>query len=318
MLGSTGDIKYEHLRMGEDHIIVVIPRHKGDRCSEKPTEKTLYSNPTCPQICPFLVLVIVVVSREIFGERDSILLGKKLDENINVWLRSLSAATDHDGTIVGVNGSHLTSHCTRKGSTSYVVSLPGLSNVIACWLRAGWQLGGVLPKYITVESGGDQTVGRTVSGLPSGELDFTLLPARFKLNAIVAWADIVPNYAVYPEDFRTIIPYLVATVVHHAAWIRDNLPESHPIFISRCWRSGAQISLAASVLAPCRMTCNQTGMVATGIPPLHVFMNQQQDNSSAILSAIEQHSMAAATNSRSRVGKRYSTVSITIMISISP
>jgi hypothetical protein len=306
--------------MGKDHIIVVIPRHKGDRCGEKPTEKSLYSNPTCPEICPFLVLGIVVLSREIFKQRDSIILGKKLDENMNVWLKSLSTATDDDddnGAIAGVNGSHLTSHCTRKGSTSYVVSLPGLSNVIACWLRAGWQLGGVLPKYITVESGGDQTVGRTVSGLPSGELDFTLLPARFVPHAIVAWADIVPNYAVYPEDFRNIIPYLVAAVVHHAAWIRDNLPESHPIFISRCWRSGAQITLAASVLAPCRMTCNQTGMVATGIPPLHVFMNQQQDNSSAILSAIEQHSMTAAANSRSPIGKRYSMVSISIFVSLS-
>ena len=69
-----------------------------------------------------------------------------------------------------INGAHLTSHYTRKGSTSYVVSLPGLSNVIACWLRAGWQLGGVLPKYITVEMGGDQTV----SGI-----SWTVLPPYF-------------------------------------------------------------------------------------------------------------------------------------------
>ena len=152
--------------MNGDHIIVVIPRHKEDRCGEKPTEKALFSNPTCPEICPFLMLGIVLLSREIYRPRDSIILGTKLDENINLWLRSVAAATaeDADGAVVGVNSAHLTSHCTRKGSTSYLVSLPGLSNVIACWLRAGWQLGGVLPAYTTVESGGDQTVGRTVSG----------------------------------------------------------------------------------------------------------------------------------------------------------
>ena len=220
-------------------------------------------------------------------------------------MRGVSAAvSDHaDGAIVGVTGSHLTSHCIRKGSTSYVVSLPGLSNVIACWLRAGWQLGGALPTYITVESGGDQTVGRTVSGLPSGELDFTLLPARFKPHTTVEWADIIPNYDFYPEDFQNIIPYLVAAVIHYAAWIRDNLPVNHPVFITRFWRSGAQINLKFSVLVPCRMACHETGMVATGVPPLHVFMNQQQDNSSAILSAIEQNSRTAVANSKSPIGE---------------
>lgn len=303
MLGCTGDIKYEHLRMDGDHIIVVIPRHKGDRCGGKPTEKSLYSNPTCPQICPFLALGIVLLSREVYRAHDSIVLGKKTDENINVWLRSVSAAAiaGEEGAIVGVNGSHLTSHCTRKGSTSYVVSLPGLSNVIACWLRAGWQLGGVLPAYITVESGGDQTVGRTVCGLPSGELDFTLLPARFKPDARISWPDIVSNYDSYPDDFQSVIPYLVAAVVRNAQWISENLPSGHPIFLGRCWRSGAQVSLSSSVLTPSRMSCEQTGMVATGIPPLHVFMNQQHNSNSAIMSAIVHHSRAA--DSRSAIGK---------------
>ena len=82
--GSTGDIKYEHLRMKGDHIIVVIPRHKGDRCRELPTEKSLYSNPICQQICPYLVLGIVLSSREMYGDFDGIILRTKADENINV------------------------------------------------------------------------------------------------------------------------------------------------------------------------------------------------------------------------------------------
>jgi hypothetical protein len=314
--GSTGDIKYEHLRMNGDHIIVVIPRHKGDRCGEKPTEKSLYSNPTCPQICPFLVLGIVVLSREVHRDFDSIILGTKADENINIWLKNASVASiaGTEGAVAGVNGAHLTSHCTRKGSTSYVVSLPGLSNVIACWLRAGWQLGGVLPKYISVEDGGDQTVGRTVCGLPSGELDFTLLPARFKLDAIIIWPDIVSNYNSYPEDFRNVIPYLVAALVHHAIWIKDNLPENHPLFLSRCWRSAAQVSLKPFLLPPCRMTCQHTGMVATGIPPLHVFMNQQQNNSTAIMSAIESQNRLPVAESRSPIGNNSELLQLTIII----
>ena len=88
-----------------------------------------------------------ITVKRVYRECDSIILGKKTDENMNVWLRGVAAAAvaGEEGTIEGVNGSHLTSHCTRKGSTSYVVSLPGLSNVIAYWLRAGWQLGGFYP-----------------------------------------------------------------------------------------------------------------------------------------------------------------------------
>ena len=212
------------------------------------------------------------------------------------------AESGENAAAVGLNGSHLTSHCTRKGSTSYVVSLPGLSNVIACWLRAGWQLGGVLPSYLTVEAAGDQTVGRTVCGLPPNGLDFTLLPARFNDEAVIEWADIISNYDSYPTDFQHVIPCLVAAVVHHATWISDNLPGNHPIFLSRCWRAGAQVSLRPYVLAPCRMSCEVTGMVATGIPPLHVFMNQQQNSNTTIISAIENSSRSAAVESRSPLG----------------
>ena len=97
------------------------------------------------------------------------------------------------------------------------------------------------------------------------------------------------NYDLYPVDYKSVIPYLVAAVVHHSVWIAENLPDSHPIFVSRCWRTGAQVSLKPFILEPNRMSCEETGMVAAGIPSLHVFMKQQESNNLAILSAIEQH-----------------------------
>ena len=115
-------------------------------------------------------------------------------------------------------------------------------------------------------------------------------------------ADIISNYDSYPNDFRHIIPHLVAAVVFHAAWISDNLPGNHPIFLSRCWRAGAQVTLRPSVLPPCRMSCEVTGMVATGIPPLHVFMHQQQNHNTTMISAIANSSRSAAVESRSPVG----------------
>jgi hypothetical protein len=76
--GSTGDTKYQHLRRNGDHKIVVIPKHKGDRSGKKPTDKAMYSNPTCPEHYS-------IVERN-FNDFDSVLLGTKTDENINLWL----------------------------------------------------------------------------------------------------------------------------------------------------------------------------------------------------------------------------------------
>ena len=81
--GSTGNVKFEHLRWDNDHLIVVIPKHKGDRAGNKlPTEKAVYANPVYPEICPFLVLGIVLLSREDNGRIESVILGSKSEENI--------------------------------------------------------------------------------------------------------------------------------------------------------------------------------------------------------------------------------------------
>ena len=81
---STGNVKFEHLRWDNDHLIVVVPKHKGDRAGDKlPTEKSVYANPVYPEICPFLVLGIVLLSREDNGKIESVLLGSKSEININ-------------------------------------------------------------------------------------------------------------------------------------------------------------------------------------------------------------------------------------------
>ena len=48
-----------------------------------------------------------------------------------------------------VQNENLFTNTTEDNMNSwlYFVSLPGLANVIAVWLRAGWNLGGVL--YLT-------------------------------------------------------------------------------------------------------------------------------------------------------------------------
>ena len=85
--GSTDTVKFQHLRWDSDHLIVVIPKHKGDRAGEKlPTEKSIYAYIVYPEICPFIVFGIILLSRENNGKIESILLGSKSEENIIHWL----------------------------------------------------------------------------------------------------------------------------------------------------------------------------------------------------------------------------------------
>ena len=146
---DTGSMRYSHVSFDCDQMVIMISKSKGDPTGDlSPTVKALYSNPLQPEICPFLALGLVLLSRVVFGDLDPI-LGPKNEEAINAWLKGLSEVSV---------GQHITSHSTRKGSASYVVSLPGFVMVIAAWIRAGWRLNGVLPTYITQELAGDQTV----------------------------------------------------------------------------------------------------------------------------------------------------------------
>jgi hypothetical protein len=77
----------------------------------------VYSNPVYPEICPFLTLGILLLSRENNGKIESILLGKISEENINTWLKILAP---EDSEVI--NQNHLTSHCTRKGINCYIIT----------------------------------------------------------------------------------------------------------------------------------------------------------------------------------------------------
>ena len=65
-----------------------------------------------------------------------------------------------------------------QGSVSFVL-MSTLVNPCQVYLRAGWSLGNVKDRYVFAGPGGDQVVGRAVSGLPITTICFSLLPPHF-------------------------------------------------------------------------------------------------------------------------------------------
>lgn len=73
-------------------------------------------------------------------------------------------------------------------------------------------------RYFTQEgaSGSDAQCGRVAAGLPTGDINFAMLPPHFvkSLPAKEELRLIFPFFEHYPEKFLQVLPFLVASLVH--------------------------------------------------------------------------------------------------------
>ena len=121
---------------------------------------------------------------------------------------------------------------------------------------------------------------RALSGLPMNDSRMAALPPHFSssdfdLLGEIGWDQVVPYYDQYPASFKTVLPYLIASVVYQSqtGWMEDNLPRSHPIFESFVFQKRHE-RLAGKTLAQhftgkilvSNFHCEDTGMEATGVP----------------------------------------------------
>ncbi len=173
----------------------------------------------------------------------------------------------------------LGTHSFRKGLASFLASQPSGPSPINIWHRAGWSLGPVQSRYIFQGPGGDQFIGRAATLLDLNDVSFGILPPHFNdregpVLTTAEWEIILPGYSTfYPRQFRVALPYLLASLVHHKAWLEQNLPSNHPIFLQRVWREGYIERLQGKVHLGV-MRNKTTGMVATGIPPSVVILDK--------------------------------------------
>lgn len=98
---------------------------------------------------------------------------------------------------------------------------------------------------------------------------FASLPPHFHgvVLSPVQWDSILPGYSIfYPSNFRSAIPFLLASLTYHQEWLKANLNASHPLFMSNVWLSGVLPWLLP--LVQHGVLVNQVSrMAATGIPP---------------------------------------------------
>lgn len=282
---SVGSLMYNHVSWENDPRVVVFPSHKGGKEERTALPKHVYANTAEPSICPILSLAVYVFTRgyEREGSKMTIFAGEA-ESRFSKWLSNLCAANKGLLKNQGVEISMIGTHSFRKGIASFLSGTPGGATAISIYLRAGWSLGPVQSRYILEGEGGDQVCGRAASGLPLTDVSFANLPPHFLQSdreclSSEQWEDILSGYSTfYPSNFREVIPYLLASLVHHQPYLAGLQVTNprHPLFIQRVWTSGILLRLKSSVGAGCNRN-PVSRMTATGIPPHLVIANRILD-----------------------------------------
>ena len=167
------------------------------------------------------------------------------------------------------------SHSVKKSAATYLSGLLGGPNQIQINLRAGWS-NGVRDHYIFSSPGSDAFVGRSLTTIDINSPTISVLPPHFAKDAVfhVAeegdrdsfWRMIFPAYDEMPQSMRHCLPFWLASIIHHRAWLRETLPPGHIVLASPLFSRGHADRLAPLVQTGLFKN-SETGLAATGVPP---------------------------------------------------
>lgn len=236
---SVSSLTYHNISWEEDCMTVVFPTHKGDKEGKHAAPKHVYANPTQPYICPVLSFAIYIwcsgnktagATPVVFGTVDA------TEDRFSSWLRNFCVTNVTFLAEMGITIAEVGTHSFRKGIASFINGLPGGPSPVSIYIRAGWSLGKVVSRYILEGFGGDQLCGRAATGLSLNSVDFAMLPPHFDTtdsNPILTeeeWELYVPGYKTfYPEKFRRVFPYLMASLCYHKRYLDQVLHANHPL-----------------------------------------------------------------------------------------
>ncbi len=181
-------------------------------------------------------------------------------------------ASEEDLLILGCEKCDIAPYSCRKGAATYATGQVITPNPYAIQLRMGHSLGKVNDAYIYGGDGADQLLGRFCTGLPFMDERFAVLPPHFSnmgqsLLTVADWEHLMPGSSRYPVETKAIFPYLLAQILYHEDFLRNNLNPLHPIFACRIFSDFSKLEQLKGEVLLGELFCDDTGMEATGVPP---------------------------------------------------
>ena len=273
---SVDKILLNHMDWKGDSLQIQEQGHKADQAGENKYWKHVYANVYEPWICPILSLAVLIFTSgyRAADERTQLFTGTNSKNRFGNILREvMDDLSDEEKIKLGCAPEDLGTHSARKGAPSYTLGQVYGPNPIVVSLRMGQSIGKIKDKYYFQMDGGDQLCGRMVAGLPFHDETFAVLPPHFAPDDSSTfltqefWEDIVPGYSNYPDKYRAIFPYLLASLLYHDGYLRNELNPAHPLWASRVYTRNAIIDTLRTKVLVGIGSCERSGMKSTGIPP---------------------------------------------------
>ncbi|OWZ02720.1 hypothetical protein PHMEG_00025674 [Phytophthora megakarya] len=259
---SVENIMLQHLDWVEDSLVIEEQGHKGDQTGADKYWKHIYANPYDPHICPILALAVLLFSYpdRSTGGKQQLFAGSNNKTRFGDILRkTLKQLSESEQQQLGSPTGDIAAHSLRKGSSTYTLAQVSGPNPVTVFLRMGQSLGRLKDRYIHYGEGADQLCGRMVCGLPFDRLEFGI---------------------------RTGFPFFLASLFYHESFLRESLPETHPIFLARVFTHNPQLDMCRSGTVLCIGLSGEQQLKCTGIPP-HLSIARELNEVKSQLGALE-------------------------------
>ncbi|ETP17505.1 hypothetical protein F441_08109 [Phytophthora nicotianae CJ01A1] len=125
-------------------------------------------------------------------------------------------------------------------------------------------MGGVQDRYLRHDAAGDMFVGRTVTGLPILQPEFAVLPPHFAAGAEIIQSAKRLCFPGLPESVEYVDEVALASLVYHIDFLRENLPDTHPLFQSALF---ANVELIESLRLNVDTSGSGCAIQPTGVLP---------------------------------------------------
>ncbi|KAF0709701.1 hypothetical protein AaE_012801 [Aphanomyces astaci] len=266
---STSSIRYEHITWKDDALRISFGLMKNDQEVRMSYPRHVYTYPSHPAICPNLSLGVLLLTRGAqVPESPTLLFGYNAKERFSAWLAKTCAANADDIAGLGLSISDIVLVAHKQLWSGYELVGASVGSKDDTYL-----------KDLEVINLWAELQLVFLLRLNVNDVEFGALPPHFGPSISLSpaqWESILPGYSsFYPATFRSAVPYLLASLVHHHAWLKSTLHHSHPLFLYHVWLSGSLSALVSGLHG------GISNMTATGIPsrvPLYQQLRVVQTN----------------------------------------
>ena len=234
----VGEGLVDHIGVKEDMIMFDVSTSKTDPTGVLSYAKAIASNPMDPHSDAFLGLAFLFFCRN--SESDNRIFSyADMSATATIYLQKvLASLTEREETLLCCSKHLVGLHTAKKTGCSKLYDNE-CTVAVAIEKRCDHHLHGSQGSYIGDLPANDAFNARILAGLEFGTDEFASKPCHFDsvpeaLWSSIPWNSIVHGYSTFPVACKSVMPLLLASVIHHEGFIRNELRGGggHPILFS--------------------------------------------------------------------------------------